>query len=474
MSESKGKRDFFLPAGFRKCSSERGCSEQIAGACARYSSASSDRPVRHPCMIVPKYRVRCVGGGEYVGDPSRLGCPRVHDGLLRAEYSRKKLVLSPYCGIFRYLCWLPVESPLLPSGGPVTFRSEPLSRELGLPHLTISFSGYSPERGADLATGSFKELEALPTLQRLKEMGGKIPVVASAGNTGRAFAEIATRCHMPVVIVVPERSEHLVWTTELSDDVFLVTVKGDYSDAIAVSGTLASVPGCVAEGGAKNIARRDAMGTVMLDAAVTTGRMPAYYFQAVGSGTGGISAWEAALRLKSDGRYGNRLPHLHLAQNEPFTPMVSAWRAHRREIIPDIDMPDACRSVGEVISPVLTNRNPPYGIRGGLYDALEETDGRMYSVSNSEGHAAMKMIRDTEGIDPDPAAAIATAALVKATEQGHVGFGDTILLNLTGGGYERIREDFTLYPVEPSFTLCPEEPRDELLACLEQWIVHHE
>ncbi len=462
-----------IPDGFLKCSRERGCSQETVGECARYIRPGAAGPAKPGCRIVPKYRVRCMGGGEYIGDPTLMDCGQGHDALLRAEYSQKKLVLSPYCGIFRYLCWLPVTNPLLPSGGPVTFRSESLSRELGLDNLMVSFSGYFPERGADLTTGSFKELEALVTLQRMREIGGKIPVVASAGNTGRAFAGIAARCHMPVVIVVPERSKDLLWTTQVSNDVYLVTVKGDYSDAIAVSTTLASVPGCIPEGGAKNIARRDAMGTVMLDAAVTTGRMPEYYFQAVGSGTGGIAAWEAARRLQKDGRYGEILPRLHLAQNEPFTPMVSAWRDRRRQIIPEVDMPDARRTVNEVMSNVLTNRNPPYGIQGGLYDALEDSDGIMYSVSNAEGRAAMKLVRDAEGIDPDPAAAIATAALVQAMEQGLVQKDARILLNITGGGYERIREDFTLHPVEPAFTLYPEESRDGLVAHMKEWIVNH-
>lgn len=461
------------PEGFMKCGRLQGCSGRIAGECTRISSVGTVSPEPENCRIVPKYRVRCVGGGEYVEDPSLMNCGQGHDALLRAEYSVRKLVLSPYCGIFRYLCWLPVTKPLLPSGGPVTFRSAALSRELGLENLMISFSGYFPEWDADLTTGSFKELEALATLQRLKEIGRKIPVIASAGNTGRAFAEIASRCHMPVVIVVPETSGNLLWTTRVPENVYLVAVKGDYSDAIAVSTTLASVPGCVPEGGAKNIARRDAMGTVMLDAAVTTGRIPEYYFQAVGSGTGGIAAWEASLRLKNDRRYGDRLPCLHLAQNEPFTPMVSAWRDHRRQIIPEVDMQDAQRTVNEVMSNVLTNRNPPYSIRGGLYDALEDTDGVMYSVSNAEGQAALRLVRDAEGIDLDPAAAIATAALVQAVEQDRIGEDAHILLNLTGGGYERIREDFTLHPIEPAFTLYPEESRDVLVKDLKEWIVNH-
>ena len=144
-------------------------------------------------------------------------------------------------------------------------------------------------------------------MQRLAELGGKIPVIASAGNTGRAFAELSARCKKPVVIVVPGSSVPAL-DDEPAEDIFLVAVPGDYSDAIAVSTMLAAVPGCVPEGGAKNVARRDGMGTVMLDAAVTTGRIPDHYFQAVGSGTGAIAAWEAAMRLIGDGRYGHGAP----------------------------------------------------------------------------------------------------------------------------------------------------------------------
>jgi cysteate synthase len=423
--------------------------------------------------MIPKYRVRCVEGGEIIEDISLLSCPHRHDSLLRAEYCSRKLHLTPHKGIYRYLAWLPVTAPLLPSGGAVTFTSKELSRELGLSRLSVSFSGYFPERGADLTTGSFKELEASPTMQRLQELGGKIPVIASAGNTGRAFAELSARCRRPVIIVIPEKAVPRLWTTQPAQDIFLVAVKGDYLDAITVSNALATVPGCVPEGGAKNIARRDGMGTVMLDAAVTAGSIPDHYFQAVGSGTGAIAAWEAAMRLIRDGSYGNRLPRLHLAQNAPFTPMVSAWAAHRREIIPDEDMPDAVESIGKVMSDVLTNRSPPYGIRGGLFDALQETDGLMYGIRNAAGADADKLIRETVGIDPDPAAAIATAALVEAVEKDIIGDGDHILLNLTGGGYERIREDFTLHPVTPSTVIRPDEPREALVTELREWTRHH-
>jgi len=423
--------------------------------------------------MIPKYRIRCIGGGEIVPDITALSCPVSHNSLLRTEYSGRRLQLSSHDGIFRYLCWLPVTRPLLPSGGPVTFTNTALSQELGLSRLFISFSGYCPEHDASLTTGSFKELEALPTLQRLWELGKQIPVIASAGNTGRAFAELSAQYKKPVVIVVPKDAVSRLWTTTPAHDVFLVAVDGDYSDAIAVSNELSVVSGCMPEGGAKNVARRDGMGTVMLDAAVTLGRIPDHYFQAVGSGTGAIAAWEAALRLIGDGRYGTALPHLHLAQNKPFTPMVSAWQQRRRIIDPAIDMPDMSNAILAVMSPVLTNRNPPYGIAGGLFDALQATDGCMYAISNDEGRKATRLIEDTLGIDPDPAAAVATAALIQAAETGAVSPDDHILLNITGGGYKRIREDFTLFPLETFTTVTAREPCDDLRVELKDWITHY-
>jgi hypothetical protein len=41
----------------------------------------------------------------------------------------------------------------------------------------------------------------------------------------------------------------------------------------------------------------------------------------------GIAAYEAALRLRDDGRFGSRLPKLHLVQTGPVTAIHDAWSA---------------------------------------------------------------------------------------------------------------------------------------------------
>jgi len=396
-----------------------------------------------------KYLLHCPGCGRPFPDRYTLDCPSGCNALLRTIYREPRLVLRDLPGVFRYSSWLPIEGHLRIDAGPVSYASTGLARELGLSNLTITFSGYWPERGGRMETCSFKELETQPTVLRLREKGAGVLQISSAGNTGRAFCQVSALTGAPVVVVVPSSAADRLWTTAPSPNVCLITVDGDYSDSIAFGRDVCSIPGVVPEGGAKNVARRDGMGTVVLDGALFAGRLPDAYFQAVGSGTGGIAAWEAADRLIADGRFGTRLPALHLSQNLPFVPMVRAWEAGRREIVPEEDMPDAEASIERVFAGVLTNRHPPWGVRGGVYDTLAASGGRMYAVSNDEARSAARLFEATEEIDLDPAAAVAVASLLRAAEEGFVEPGEHILLNVTGGGYQRAAEDLDRYPVEP-------------------------
>lgn len=420
-----------------------------------------------------KYLLNCPVCGRTLPDHYTNDCPKGCNGLVRADYRKKNLTIQPLPGMFRFSDWLPVNGHLPSDAGPVTYKSEALARELGLSNLYIGFSGYWPERGAAIDSCSFKELEALPTIIRLRERGNGIIQVSSAGNTGRAFCQVSAFTGAPVLIVVPEKSKDRLWTTIPADNVCLITVDGDYTDSIEFGEALCRLPGIIAEGGAKNVARRDGMGTVMLDGAVTAGRLPDRYFQAVGSGTGGIAAWEASMRLVGDGRFGATLPRLHLIQNEPFVPMPNAWQDNRREIIPENDMPDARRAISQVYADVLTNRHPAYSVAGGVYDALTATGGTMDGVTNSQAVEAEKLFVEAEGIDPDPAASVCVASLIKAVESGSVGKDECILLNITGGGYIRAAEEKEQFTVKPMFRIKAGSPVDGIKSDIEDWVNTH-
>ncbi len=373
--------------------------------------------------------------------------------LVRAIYAKKKLELKgDDYGLYTFCDWLPVKRMLKGSAAPVTFKSEALAKHLGLKNLYITLNGYSPKHGAKMTTGSFKETEAYSVCGRMGEEEKRILVVASAGNTARAFAKVCSENNIPLLLSVPADNLSAMWFEKpINPCVKLICCEkgGDYFDAIHLSDLALKSPMFYAEGGAKNVARRDGMATTVLSAVTTIGRIPDYYFQAVGSGTGAIAAWEANMRLVEDGSYGNNVMKLMVSQNAPFVPMFDAWRVDSRAMLP-YDADKARRDVEIIDAKVLSNRKPPYGIKGGLYDALKATNGEVLVATNAQARKAAKLFQQLEGVDIHPAAAVATATLIKAVQDGKIDAEATVMLNITGAGEERFKSEHEVYTLEPS------------------------
>jgi len=317
-----------------------------------------------------KYFLQSVGSGKIFPDSGwTLDAPdEATPSLIRAVYENRRLSLrNDLPGLFRFADWLPINRILEHSATPVTYRSENLARELGLENLWITFNGYWPEKGALMTTCSFKETEAYSVCARLHPGNSRVLVVASAGNTARAFARVCSDNRIPLLLCVPEDNLDAMWFDHPLDQCvkMVCSEKGcDYYDAIQLSMVAASTEGFFPEGGAKNIARRDGMGTTVLSAVTAIGHIPDFYFQAVGSGTGAIAAWEANLRFLADGRYGKNKMKLIVSQNVPFHPIYDAWKAGSDDILP-LDKQIARKKVEMVNAKVLSNRTPPYAPAGG-------------------------------------------------------------------------------------------------------------
>lgn len=402
-----------------------------------------------------QYRLSCVATGREFDDDGWTLEDRAckTPSLIKAEYGCRRLNLrSDDYGIYKFCDWLPVSRILKGSAPPVTYKSGALAKELGLENLYITFSGWFPEKGARMTTCSFKETEAYSVCGRMPEDQKEVLVVASAGNTARAFAKVCSDNKIPLLLSVPEDNLSALWFEKPLDDcVKLIAAKsgGDYFDAIHLGNVVLKSPVFVAEGGAKNIARRDGMATTVLSAVTHIGRIPDYYFQAVGSGTGAIAAWEANLRLIGDGRYGDNKMKLMLSQNAPFVPMYDAWRADSRHMLP-YDDNKARRHADIIDAKVLSNRRPPYGIAGGLYDALKDTGGEFYAVTNTRLRKAGRMFERLEGVDIHPAAAVALDSLIQAVERGDVRKDAVIMLNITGGGEKLFRQGKEMWYLKPA------------------------
>jgi len=357
--------------------------------------------------------------------------------LVRAVYEHREFtVRKELDGIYRYANWMPIKRTLKHSCAPVTYRSRGLAKYLGLENLYITFSGWNPRIGAKMKTCSFKETEAYSVLARMDKNEKRTLIVQSAGNTARAFAQVCSDNKIPVVICVPLDSCHDLWFRKPLDKcVKLIAVPHgcDYYDAIALGEKLATDPDFFLEGGAKNVARRDGMGTTILSFVEKVGRIPDAYFQAVGSGTGAIAAWENAQRLAADGRFGPNNMRVYVAQNAPFTLMYDSWKQGSRQLV-DLDPEDGRHQAEIIIAKVLSNRKPPYSLAGGVYDTLKDSRGDFYLASNNDIIFWMLQYRNLEGYDLLPASCVAVSALAQAVKEGKVRKDEYIMLNCTGGG----------------------------------------
>jgi cysteate synthase len=385
-----------------------------------------------------------------------LHCDRC-EGLLRSRYEATGFEPVDRPGMFAFSDWLPCEGVVDAPVGTVVFPSRALGERLGLHHLSIAYSGYAPSVGALNPTGTFKDLEAYPTLLLFREQGARALILASAGNTARAFAYAAGQMELPVVLVVPERARDDLWLPCPPNDaarVILLEGCDDYALTIRAAAFIGRTLDLANEGGARNVARRDGIGTAVLEFARRTGAVPDHYVQAVGSGTGGIAAWEASERLIAAGLTG-RLPRLHLSQNAPFAPLHEAWAFHT-PIEPDLNVEEQMARIARVDAPVLANRTPPYELPGGVRDALTATKGWTYAISNREARAAATLFEETERLSVGTAAAVAAAALVQAAKAHRLGTDDEVLLHITGNENGSVWPGVTRHPLPPVWTVRPE------------------
>ena len=386
--------------------------------------------------------------------------------LVRAEYENKKFTpREDLDGFYRYAEWLPIKRTLKGSCAPVTYKSTALASELGLENLYVTFSGYWPKIGARMMTCSFKETEAYSVCGRLDENNDRILVVASAGNTARAFAKVCSDNNIPLLVSIPEDNIDALWfTSPLNDCVKIIaSPKGtDYFDAIVLSDKVCTDKRFMAEGGAKNVARRDGMGTTLLSAVEAIGRIPDAYFQAIGSGTGTIAVWENNLRLIEDGRFGSHKMRLYPSQNDPFTIMYDSWKLHSRQLV-DMTAEQARKAAEEIDAKVLSNRKPPYSLPGGLYDAMEDATGEIFKITNEELSYWKNRFLELEGVDIHNAAAVAVASLATAISEGKVKKDEVIMLNITGGGEALAKSEQEILYAKPHLVLDPDLPAEEIV-----------
>ena len=184
------------------------------------------------------YQLQSVASGKLFDDTGwMLDAPGEDtSSLIRAVYSSQQIaVRDNNYGLYKFADWLPVNRMLNGSSAPLTFKSKGLAHKLGLSNLYITFSGWWPERGGLMKSCSFKETEAYSVCARMDPAQKEVLVVASAGNTARAFAQVCSDNEIPLLLSVPLDNINALWFDgPLNDCVKLICSRAgsDYFDAI--------------------------------------------------------------------------------------------------------------------------------------------------------------------------------------------------------------------------------------------------
>ena len=156
-----------------------------------------------------------------------------------------------------------------------------------------------------------------------------------------------------------------------------------------------------------------------------------------------------------------------LSQNAPFLPIKEAWDQLSPVILPmDDDM--VRKQAEEINARVLSNRKPPYALKGGLFDALSDAGGIVMGISNEQAQKAAGLFLELEGNDIEPAAAVALASLIKAADEKLVDPKSLIMLNITGGGIEKFKREHQITQLKPErifpLKMDPEEIKNQIAA----------
>ncbi len=412
-----------------------------------------------------KYKLRCLDTGDLIEDAYTL--KYTDNALLQAKFNGP-IEVKPLEGVWKYLDWIPTSTSNEYVAGTTTYKAEALGKSLGMSNLWVTFHGYWPEKGGMCPTGSFKDMEAVPTIQRLHDHGCKGLICASAGNTARGFTHFCGLAGMPLIVVVGKDHGHRIWTKvgHPTESVKVVVVEdGDYYDAKTVAKAIAKkLTGWQMEGSVHNVARRDGIGSLILDAAFTIGAMPEHYFQGIGGGPGPIGVHEMAERLIESGQFEGPAPRQHLSQNVEHSPIHNAWQAKRDHLVPEDYPPQDV----EVYSDYLMNKGPAYGQVGGVHDILKASNGQTYVVERDDAVAAKTQFESIEGIDIMTPGAVAMASLQQALASGEVDPDACTVLNISGGGVERLKQEHATETVEPWLRVTKADGAAMIIEALEQ------
>ena len=274
--------------------------------------------------------------------------------------------------------------------------------------LFIKYEGLNP-------TGSFKDRGMSAAITQAVHDGAQAVICASTGNTAASAAAYAARAGLKCIVLIPDGK---VAMGKLAGSVAygaqVIQIKGSFDDGLSLVRQIAErTP--IALVNSVNPARLEGQKTAAFEVNDALGRSPDWLCLPVGN-AGNISAYWLGFNQDHAER-GFALPKLLGGQAAESAPIVLGRV---------VEQP-------ETIATAIRIGNPARWFQA--KEALADSEGQLWRVSDDEILEAYRMLATQEGIFCEPSSAAGVAALYKSVQNGELApAGKTFVCVLTGHG----------------------------------------
>jgi threonine synthase len=312
--------------------------------------------------------------------------------------------------IRRYFEQLPVSdaTPIvtLDEGDTPLLYSERLSRELEV-EVWLKYEGLNP-------TGSFKDRGMTVAISKALELGSKVVVCASTGNTSASAAAYAARAGIICAVLIPQGNVALGKLAQaLIHGARVLEIEGNFDSALTLIKDMAEArPITIVN--SINPYRVEGQKTAAFEIVEALGAAPDLHAMPVGN-AGNITAYWKGYRESVDAGWASTVPAMWGFQAEGANPIV------RNEVIPE----------PKTIATAIRIGNPASW--QGAVDAASSSGGRIISVRDKEILEAYRSLAE-DGIFVELASAASVAGLRQMKEGGWLPRGAVVACVLTGHG----------------------------------------
>ncbi|QLK86245.1 threonine synthase [Staphylococcus sp. 17KM0847] len=310
-----------------------------------------------------------------------------------------------------YQSFLPVDDQTpdvsLNEGQTPLIYCDTISKMLGI-ELYVKYEGANP-------TGSFKDRGMVMAVTKAKELGRKMVICASTGNTSASAAAYAARAGLKAIVVIPEGKIAL---GKLSQAVMygaqIVSIEGNFDEALEIVKEIAQ-DGEIELVNSVNPYRIEGQKTASFEVVEQLdGHAPDVLAIPVGN-AGNITAYWKGFKEYHD-KQGAGLPKMFGFQAEGASPIV------QNKVVKN----------PETIATAIRIGNPASWDKA--VDAIESSHGLIDSVTDEEILEAYQLMTSKEGIFSEPASNASIAGLIKLHRQGKLKQGQKVVAVLTGNG----------------------------------------